>query len=477
MHVFIELNDYREHIFDQSYSQDGQALFDSAVESIKAGKNEEAIVMLTQALKTCELDDELEADEDEDQEDPHASLRLRVLAARAGAAFNLKAYRSVIRDTELIERIYGRPMDVMNAIDDKEDLAAYFRSVLRSAQAYEALGDRQNAGAGYMAIMILKMITQQGEDEGQTIDLIAPEVADELTAVAGKALENLEADADKVPVYTLKISLLGVEPTIYRTLEVTGTTSLGDLKTFIVFAFGWAGFDELEDHEFQVYDHGIVRFTSLPDDFVVPDGEDSDILDVCEDEDTATLTLVAPKVGDTFTFHYEKADWVHQIVVENIREENIGCDHDHDAEEEHEHEHPQYPKCIAGARACPPDGLGGPAGYAEFLKAANGEATTKFATKLEALEYARDNLGLCNSGLDSWGGAVKRSLEAALTGEAVEEEEDDTPKDVEKGGWNSEAFDLEEVNKALTVISSTMQDDEDEWEDDDEEEEDVEEDI
>ena len=30
-----------------------------------------------------------------------------------------------------------------------------------------------------------------------------------------------------------------------------------------------------------------------------------------------------------------------------------------------------YPACIAGERACPPDDIGGPYGYQDFLKAAS----------------------------------------------------------------------------------------------------------
>jgi hypothetical protein len=54
-------------------------------------------------------------------------------------------------------------------------------------------------------------------------------------------------------------------------------------------------------------------------------------------------------------YEYDFGDsWTHRIVLEKILPSSAT---------------PKTPKCIAGARACPPEDCGGPYGYAEFLMA------------------------------------------------------------------------------------------------------------
>lgn len=111
----------------------------------------------------------------------------------------------------------------------------------------------------------------------------------------------------------------------------------------------------------------------MPED-IFDDDEVEARLDACEDEGDVRVSSVVSKVGDTFTFLYEKGTWAHQIVVEEVRVEELnpegGCGHDHAEGEEHDHEHDhdhenesKYPHCVGGARACPPELIGGPAGY------------------------------------------------------------------------------------------------------------------
>ena len=56
-----------------------------------------------------------------------------------------------------------------------------------------------------------------------------------------------------------------------------------------------------------------------------------------------------------FLYEYDFGDgWEHQIVVEKILPPEPGR---------------QYPVCVTGKRACPPEEVGGIRGYADFLKA------------------------------------------------------------------------------------------------------------
>ena len=70
------------------------------------------------------------------------------------------------------------------------------------------------------------------------------------------------------------------------------------------------------------------------------------------------LTRLAPNLtmdGQSFLYIYDFGDeWRHTITFEGVERRQVGLD---------------YPVCLAGARACPPEDCGGPYGYAEFLEA------------------------------------------------------------------------------------------------------------
>ena len=67
-----------------------------------------------------------------------------------------------------------------------------------------------------------------------------------------------------------------------------------------------------------------------------------------------TLQEAAPTQGVSFSYVYDLGDnWVHEIVVERIETPDKPF---------------RYPVCLAGARRCPPEDCGGPAGYAELLE-------------------------------------------------------------------------------------------------------------
>lgn len=60
------------------------------------------------------------------------------------------------------------------------------------------------------------------------------------------------------------------------------------------------------------------------------------------------------RVGGRFTHNYDFGDgWVHRIEVESVNESADKI----------------KPSCIAGGNACPPEDVGGPYGYLEFLSA------------------------------------------------------------------------------------------------------------
>ncbi|KXA91549.1 hypothetical protein AKJ64_04665 [candidate division MSBL1 archaeon SCGC-AAA259E17] len=144
-------------------------------------------------------------------------------------------------------------------------------------------------------------------------------------------------------VYQFKISLKGIRPPVWRWVQVPENYSFWDLHVAIQDVMGWLDYHL---HEFELVDpsSGMERRIGLP-----------------HDEFPRTLAGWEQRIAEYFTeegqtvdYVYDFGDnWEHKVELEEIlpREENV-----------------DYPKCIKGKRACPPEDCGGVWGYEEFLK-------------------------------------------------------------------------------------------------------------
>ena len=140
-------------------------------------------------------------------------------------------------------------------------------------------------------------------------------------------------------VYQLKITLDGITPPIWRRVHVTSDSSLGDLHDIIQAAMGW---DNSHLHVFT-----IGKKTYGPSDDA-DDCEWMDELEFCLDD-------ALPKGRNRAEYTYDFGDsWVHTVEVEK----RLPIDEDK-----------EYPLCIDGARACPPEDCGGIGGYARAVAA------------------------------------------------------------------------------------------------------------
>ena len=143
----------------------------------------------------------------------------------------------------------------------------------------------------------------------------------------------------KTRIYQLKIQLARISPPVWRRVLVPGEIDLGEVHDVIQTAFGW---NDSHLHQFEVGAH---RYgPSYPDVG----------LDDAEDESQAKLFRLAGE-GSRLTYTYDFGDdWDHHITVEKVLDPQPGA---------------RYPTCTAGRRACPPEDVGGPWGYADFLDA------------------------------------------------------------------------------------------------------------
>ena len=140
-------------------------------------------------------------------------------------------------------------------------------------------------------------------------------------------------------VHQLKITLRSVRPPVWRRILVGSDMSLGELARVLEAAMGWLG------GHLHVFDVKGTWYGSAD-----PDWDSNDL-----DEDKYRLSEVLAAGGDKMRWNYDFGDgWEHDVLVEKIADADPGV---------------EYPLCLAGRRACPPEDCGGPSGYAELLKA------------------------------------------------------------------------------------------------------------
>jgi hypothetical protein len=148
---------------------------------------------------------------------------------------------------------------------------------------------------------------------------------------------------DKIgAIYQLKVTLEGSDPPIWRRVQVPDLT-LGELHDVLQVIMGW---DDYHLHQFLVGDEY----------YAPPSADEMDWGMEAKDEDAIRLSQIAA-MGRKGRFIYEYDfgnSWEHEIILEQTTEPEASV---------------EYPRCLEGARACPPEDIGGIWGYAEFLEA------------------------------------------------------------------------------------------------------------
>ena len=139
----------------------------------------------------------------------------------------------------------------------------------------------------------------------------------------------------------LRIMLLEVRPTVWRRILVADCT-LDELHEHIQLAMGW---ENGHMHRFTIEGERYGR--------LMPNAFDMEYID----ESQVKLSEFLPKSGKRFHFRYEYDfgdNWQHEILFEGYPPTDPGS---------------KLPLCLEGERACPPEDIGGPWGYAEYLDA------------------------------------------------------------------------------------------------------------
>lgn len=142
-----------------------------------------------------------------------------------------------------------------------------------------------------------------------------------------------------VSIYQLKVTLKGINPPIWRRIQVTSDTSLSKLHYILQIVMGWT-------------DSHLHQFVAGQTYYGIPDPDD---FREVKNEARYKISQVTTREKMKFLYEYDFGDsWHHEILIEKILQPEPGV---------------RYPLCLAGKRACPPEDCGGVWGYADLLDA------------------------------------------------------------------------------------------------------------
>lgn len=160
-------------------------------------------------------------------------------------------------------------------------------------------------------------------------------------------------------VACLKITLDDVKPAVLRRIEVPLGIRLDRLHLAIQAAMGWSN-----SHLYEIRARDIGWGDPDPDGGNGPlDARKARLIDVLEDVGVKTLRYI-----------YDFGDgWDHTIKIERITDAVPGV---------------AYPRLVEAAGRCPPEDVGGPWGYAEFLEAIN---DPKHERHVELMDWIGDD--------------------------------------------------------------------------------------
>ncbi|HOU84561.1 MAG TPA: plasmid pRiA4b ORF-3 family protein [Spirochaetota bacterium] len=156
-------------------------------------------------------------------------------------------------------------------------------------------------------------------------------------------------------VYQLKITLQETKPEIWRRFLVDSSIKLPDLSKVIQTVMGWTN---SHLHQF-VKDRKIY---SEPDEQSYRESVDYRKI---------RLNQFMTEEKQSVIYDYDFGDgWSHKIVLEKIISDKIQ----------------NYPECIGGKRACPPEDCGGPFGYGNLIEILSDPDNEEYDSMMDWLE-------------------------------------------------------------------------------------------
>lgn len=141
--------------------------------------------------------------------------------------------------------------------------------------------------------------------------------------------------------FRIRIDLMHTKPTVWRTFDVSGDTTLPHLHTLLQAIMGW---QDCHLHAFRTSnEHPAPMFLTQ---FEVEEGEEGLA------EEGVRLDQLVTQVGDRLWYDYDFGDgWEHVLRVQQVFDVA-----------------PERPRCISGRYACPPEDCGGVWGHHQIAE-------------------------------------------------------------------------------------------------------------
>ena len=143
-------------------------------------------------------------------------------------------------------------------------------------------------------------------------------------------------------VARLRIELRELEPKIWRRIDMPLSATLEALHEAIQMTMGWT-FSHLWEFEIDGRSYGVPSFREFDDEPVIYKARG------------LRLGTAIGRGAERFVCVYDYGDnWRHDLIVEEVRDGDPKI---------------VYPAFVDGARRCPPEDVGGPDGFMDFLEA------------------------------------------------------------------------------------------------------------
>ena len=187
------------------------------------------------------------------------------------------------------------------------------------------------------------------------------ETLDRLDAMDDASMDEWTEDADGIlpssrpetasddyrDIFQFKISLEHLKPDIWRRIQVPANYTFWDLHVAIQDVMGW---EDVHMHMFECVDPKKGHTVKLGTPF-----EELEACSLANPEWDVLLADFFTQATSTVRYIYDPGDnWAHQVELEEIIARD-GLT--------------EYPICVDGRRACPPEDCGGIAGYQQLLEA------------------------------------------------------------------------------------------------------------
>jgi hypothetical protein len=191
-------------------------------------------------------------------------------------------------------------------------------------------------------------------------------------------------------IYTLKVTLEGTRPAVWRRLRVPGGITLRELHQILQIAMGW------EDDHLHGFAIGAQSFGGA---------SDAGFGRTRDESKTLLASVVSPKARFKYTYDFGDC-WEHSIVAEDAAENDGGG----------------ILECVTGKRACPPEDCGGPWGYQKLVRVMSAPSHPDYDEELErfggSFDPAAFDKDAINRRLASWGDGLQDKLRLRALREA-----------------------------------------------------------